>query len=202
VRRVDWRNSRTGFLVLFRPGALDDAPQTFVGAVDGPRRQPERSRFQRALLDAYPNVSVIDVSDIVRNVSRVLSNITLAVSFVGGFVFLCGALILVGSVAMTKFQRVYESAVLRTLGARRRTLVAIILVEYGLLGLVSGAVGAAAANALSYAVARHVLDIEWAFAPAVNLAGVGATLLLVCAVGALSSLDVLTRKPLSILRSN
>jgi len=197
VRRVDWRNSRTGFLVLFRPGALDDAPQTFIGGIDGPVTEPARARFQRALLDAYPNVSIIDVADIVRGVNRILSNITLAVSFVGGFVFLCGVLILVGSVAMTKFQRVYESAVLRTLGAKRKTLLAILVGEYGLLGLV-----AAAANALSYAVARYVFDIQWAFAPAVNLAGVASTVLLVCAVGALSSLDVLTRKPLSILRSN
>ena len=202
VRRVDWRNSRTGFLVLFRPGALDDAPQTFIGGIDGPVTEPARARFQRALLDAYPNVSIIDVADIVRGVNRILSNITLAVSFVGGFVFLCGVLILVGSVAMTKFQRVYESAVLRTLGAKRKTLLAILVGEYGLLGLVAGLVGAAAANALSYAVARYVFDIQWAFAPAVNLAGVASTVLLVCAVGALSSLDVLTRKPLSILRSN
>jgi len=202
VRRVDWRNSRTGFLVLFRPGALDDAPQTFIGGVDGPESEPERSRFQRALLDAYPNVSIIDVADIVRGVGRILANITLAVSFVGGFVFLSGVLILAGSIAMTKFQRVYESAVLRTLGARRRTLVAILLGEYGLLGLVAGAVGALAANALSYAVATYVFDIRWAFAPAANLVGVAATVLLVCVVGALSSLDVLTRKPLSILRAN
>jgi putative ABC transport system permease protein len=201
VRRVDWRNSRTGFLVLFRPGALDKAPATFVGAIDGPTTEPERSRFQRAIVDRYPNVSVIDVADIVRGVSRILSNITLAVSFIGGFVFLSGALILVGSIAMTKFQRVYEAAVLKTLGAERRVLLTIMLAEYGLLGLVAGVVGAAAANGLSYAVSRYVLEIDWSFAPILNAAGVATTVLLVAAVGALSSLDVLTKKPLSILRA-
>ncbi len=201
VRRVDWRNSRTGFLILFRPGALDKAPVTFVGAVDGPTTEPERSRFQRAIVDRFRNVSVIDVADIVRGVSRILSNITLAVSFIGGFVFLSGALILVGSIAMTKFQRVYEAAVLKTLGAQRRTLLAIVLAEYGLLGLVAGLVGAAAANGLSYTVSRYVFEIGWAFAPLLNLTGIAATTLLVAAVGALSSLDVLTRKPLSILRA-
>jgi putative ABC transport system permease protein len=200
-RRVDWRNSRTGFLVLFRPGALERAPQMFVGAVDAPSAEPERSRLQRAIVDAYPNVSVIDVADIVRGVGRILSNITLAVSFIGGFVFLSGALILVGSIAMTKFQRVYEAAVLKTLGAKRRVLLTIMLAEYGLLGLVAGLVGAAAANGLSYAVARYVFDVQWGFSAALNAVGVAATVLLVGAVGALSSLDVLTRKPLSILRS-
>jgi putative ABC transport system permease protein len=201
VRRVDWRNSRTGFLVLFRPGALDNAPQMFVGAIDGPTEEPARSRFQRAIVDRFPNVSVIDVADVVRGVTRILSNITLAVSFIGGFVFLSGVLILVGSVAMTKFQRVYEAAVLKTLGARRRVLLTMVLAEYGLLGLVAGLVGALAANGLSWAVARYVFEIEWSFAPAVNLIGVAATVLLVAAVGALSSADVLTRRPLAILRA-
>jgi putative ABC transport system permease protein len=125
----------------------------------------------------------------------------LAVSFIGGFVFLSGALILVGSIAMTKFQRVYEAAVLKTLGAERRVLLVIMLAEYGLLGLVSGLIGAAAANGLSYAVSRYVFEIDWTFAPALNAAGVATTILLVAAVGALSSLDVLTKKPLSILRA-
>jgi putative ABC transport system permease protein len=201
VRRVDWRNSRTGFLILFRPGALEGAPQTFVGAVDGPTSEPGRSRFQRAIVDRFPNVSVIDVADIVRGVSRILSNITLAVSFIGGFVFLSGVLILVGSIAMTKYQRVYEAAVLKTLGARRRVLLTIMLAEYGLLGLVAGLVGAAAANGLSYAVAHYVFEIKWTFVPVFTAAGVASTVLLVGAVGALSSLDVLTRKPLGILRA-
>ena len=201
VRRVDWRNSRTGFLVLFRPGALENAPQTFVGAIDGPAGEPERSRFQRELIDRYPNLSVIDVADIVRSVNRILANITLAVSFIGGFVFLSGVLILVGSIAMNKFQRVYEAAVLKTLGAKRKALLAIMLVEYGLLGLVAGLVGALASNALSYAVARFVFEIPWKFTPSVNFLGVASTILLVGAVGVLSSFDVLTRKPLSILRA-
>ncbi len=201
VRRVDWRNSRTGFIVLFRPGALDNAPQTFVGAIDGPTSEPARSRFQREIIDRFPNVSVIDVAEIVRGVGRILSNITLAVTFIGGFVLLSGVLILVGSIAMTKFQRVYEAAVLKTLGARRRVLLTMMLAEYGLLGLVAGTVGASAAAALSYAVARYVFEIEWTFAPAAGVAGVAATVLLVGVVGALSSLDVLTRKPLAILRS-
>jgi putative ABC transport system permease protein len=201
VRRVDWRNSRTGFLVLFRPGALDNAPQTFVGALDGLTDVTRRARFERALVDRFPNVSVIDVADIVQSVGRILSNITLAVSFIGGFVLLSGTLILVGSIAMTKFQRIYEAAVLKTLGASRRTLLGILLAEYALLGLVAGLVGAAAATGLSYAVSRYVFEIDWSFMPGIGLAGIFLTVLLVCLVGALSSLDVLTRKPLAILRS-
>ncbi|HEX7174368.1 MAG TPA: FtsX-like permease family protein [Pyrinomonadaceae bacterium] len=200
VRKVDWRNSRTGFLVLFRPGTLENAPQSMVGAINGPVDAQARARFQRAILDRYPNVSVIDVFDVVRSIGRILGNITLAVTFIGGFVLLCGTLILVGSIAMTKYQRVYEAAVLKTLGAKRRTLLTILLAEYGLLGMVAGAVGALAAIALSYAVAKYMLKIPWTFEPSVVLGGVAATAALVVIVGALSSFDVLVRKPLATLR--
>lgn len=201
IRRVDWRNSRTGFMILFRPGALENAPQMLIAPINGPDREPERSRFQRALLDQYPNISVIDVAEVVSSISRILNNVTLAVSFLGGFVLLCGVLILVGSISMTKFQRIYEVAVLKTLGAKRKVLIVILFVEYALLGLVAGLVGALAAVALSYAVTRYVFEIPWDFSLIVILAGIAATVALVTIVGVSSSFNVLTRKPLAILRA-
>jgi putative ABC transport system permease protein len=114
---------------------------------------------------------------------------------------LSGVLILVGSIAMTKWQRVYEGAVLKTLGAKRRMLLTIMLAEYGLLGLTAGLVGTLAALALSYALSRFVFDIRWVFAPSLYFAGLIATIALVATVGALSSLDVLARKPLAVLRA-
>jgi len=201
IRHVDWRNSRTGFMILFRPGALDDAPQMMIGAVNGPTGELERSRFQRAMVDQFPNISIVDVTEIVKTVKRIAENITLAVSFIGGFVFLSGALILIGSIAMTKFQRVYETAVLKTLGARRKALLQIMLVEYGLMGLLAGVIGSAFAVGLSWATARHVFEIPWSFTPSLNLIGIAATVALVTVVGAISTIDVLARKPLAILRS-
>ncbi|MGI9106446.1 MAG: ABC transporter permease [Pyrinomonadaceae bacterium] len=201
IRRVDWRNSRTGFLVLFRPGTLEGAPQMLVAPINGPVGETERGRFQRALLDRYPNISVIDVADIVRAVTRILQNVTLAVSFIGGFVLLSGVLILIGSIAMTKWQRIYEAAVLKTLGAKRKMLLTILLAEYGLLGATAGLVGTLAALALSYALSRFVFDIRWVFAPSLYLTGLVATVALVATVGALTSLDVLSRKPLAVLRA-
>jgi putative ABC transport system permease protein len=201
VRRVDWRNSRTGFMVLFRPGALESAPQMLVAPINGPAGGAERARFQRALLDEYPNISVIDVAEVVSTVSGILNNITLAVSFLGAFVLLCGVLILVGSIAMTKFQRIYEVAILKTLGAKRKVLLMMLFIEYGLLGLVAGLVGALASAALSYSVARFVLDIPWTLLPVQTLTGVALTVALVTIVGLGSSLSVLRRKPLATLRA-
>ena len=200
-RHVDWRNSRTGFMLVFRPGTLENAPQMLVAGIDGPSGEVEKARFQRTLLDGFPNVSVIDVSDIVRSVMRIVNTVSLAVSFIGLFVFLSGALILVGSIAMTKFQRIYEAAVLKTLGAKRKMLMMILLVEYALLGLVSGIIGSAAAAGLCYATSKWVFEIKWTFTPAINTVGILGTIALVMIVGAASTLDVLSKKPLSILRS-
>jgi putative ABC transport system permease protein len=201
IRRVDWRNSRTGFMVLFRPGALESAPQMLIAPINGPTTEPDRSRFQRALLDQYPNISVIDVAEVVSAISRILNNATLAVSFLGGFVLLSGVLILVGSIAMTKFQRIYEVAVLKTLGAKRKVLLMMLFIEYGLLGLVAGLVGALASAALSYSVARFVLEIPWTLLPVQTLTGVALTVALVTVVGLGSSYSVLRRKPLATLRA-
>ncbi|MBX3279463.1 MAG: FtsX-like permease family protein [Acidobacteria bacterium] len=201
VRRIDWRNARTGFLVVFRPGSLDDAPQMFIGAINGPPPGAARAQLQRDLVDKYPNVSAIDVFDIIEVARSIIDNVSLAVTFVGGFVFLSGVLILIGSIAMTKYHRIYESAILKTLGAKRKLIVYTILVEYGVLGLLAGVLGSAAAVGLSWAVSKYGLELTWRFAPAINLAGVGLTLLLVVVVGVASSWDVMIKKPLGIMRA-
>jgi putative ABC transport system permease protein len=205
VRRVDWRNARTGFLIVFRPGPLDSAPTMYVSAFRGPKPGPEngsaRAQFQRDLVNRFPNVSIIDVYDIIEVARGIVSNVSLAVTFVGGFVFLSGLLILVGSIAMTKFHRLYESAILKTLGAKRKLIVATLLVEYGVLGLLAGVLGSAAAIALTWAVSKYALEITWRFVPSVNLQGVLVALVLVMTVGVVSSWDVLVKKPLGILRS-
>lgn len=200
-RRVDWRNSRTGFMVLFRPGTLDDAPQTMIAAINAPLAVGPRAAFERELVGHYPNVSIIDVAEIVEVVKRITGNITLAVSFLGGFVMLSGVLILIGAIAMTKFQRIYEAAVLKTLGAKRKMLITIMVAEYGLLGLVAGTIGSVAAIGLSYAVSQYVFKIPWSFTPSINFAGVIGTVFIVVLSGVLASSGVLSKKPLAILRT-
>ncbi|MEP6923443.1 MAG: FtsX-like permease family protein, partial [Pyrinomonadaceae bacterium] len=200
-RRLDVRNPRSTFQIVFRPGTLEEAPQTLLAPIYAPLDAAARSKLQRALVDKFPNISAIDTADAVAAIKRLLDNITLAVSFVGGFVFLSGALILIGSIALTKFQRVYENAILKTLGARRGTLLVILLTEYGLLGILAAIVGVSAAVTLSYFVANYVFQITWRFNVNLTLLGFIITTLLVMIVGAVSSFDVLLRKPLATLRS-
>jgi putative ABC transport system permease protein len=119
----------------------------------------------------------------------------------GSLVLFSGILILVGSIAMTRFQRTYEAAVLKTLGATTRRIAAMLAVEYGLLGFLAGAVGSAGALALSWAVSTLVLDVPWRPTPGLVVAGIAASTALVTVVGVLASVDVLRSRPLATLRA-
>ena len=202
VRSVEWADARAGgFMFVFRPGPLDAAPQTFIAPITGPEGATSRARFQRDLTAQFPNVSVVDVRELLATAAQVLGIVTLAVSIVGLLVLTSGVLILVGSISMTKFQRVYESAVLKTLGATAGHLTAMLAIEYGLLGLVAGAIGAGGAVGLSWAVSVWVFDVPWQPMPWVTLGGMLASAVLVSAVGMLASLDVLRHRPLATLRA-
>jgi putative ABC transport system permease protein len=202
VRRVEWAQSRAGgFMFVFRPGVLADAPHTFVGFVKGPADATARARMQYDLVSRFPNVTAIDGREILAKIQAVVDNAVLGISIVGGVALLSGVLILVGAVAMTKFQRVYEAAILRTLGASTGLLTTTLALEYCTLGLLAGIIGAAGALGLSWGVTRHVLDIPWRPAPGLLAAGAVLTMLLVGTVGILASADVLRKKPLATLRA-
>lgn len=202
IRDVEWRQSRNGgFVFLFRPGVLDQAPQMFVAPLKGPGTPAERARFQHDLVERFPNVSVIDFHDVLETIRDVMSKVTLAITVVGGLVLFSGGLILVGAVAMTKFQRVYEAAVFKTLGANTRTIARMLLIEYGVLGSLAGLIGSLGAIVLTWGVSRWALDIPWRVFAGEHVAGVILTAVLVGVIGVASSLDVLRNKPLATLRA-
>jgi putative ABC transport system permease protein len=201
IRKLDLRNTRTAFIFVFRPGTLEKAPQTFVATVLKRIPDVERARLQRGIIDEFPNVQIFDVADIAAAIQKLVNNFVLAISFVGSFVILSGMLILIGSIALTKSQRIYENAILKTLGAKRATLAAILFAEYGLLGVLAGIIGAGFATLLSFAASKYIFEIEWSFDFTLTILGVLITALLVMIVGAIASFDVLFRKPLAILHS-
>ena len=202
VRSVNWRDVRSGgFMFVFRPGTFDRAPHGFIASMRGPADGDQRARLQRDLVTAFPNVSVIDLREVFETARSVIGTITLGVTVVGGLVLATGVLILTGAVAMTKFRRVYEAAILKTLGASTRTVGSLLLLEYGLLGLLAGVVGSLGGVGLSYAISRWAIQVTWSMPWREVGAGVAGTALLVSIVGLGASLDVLRRKPLATLRA-
>jgi putative ABC transport system permease protein len=202
TRDVDFRDSRAGgFMLVFRPGTFDRAPHAYIATAKGPDDTRARAQMQSALVASFPNVSVIDLRDILATVKDIVDNVTMAVSVVGGLVLFSGSLILIGAVSMTKFRRVYEAAILKTLGASSRLIAAMLLLEYGVLGAIAGTVGALGAIALTWAVARYALDLQWQPTPLLTVWGILGTAVFVAVVGVAASLDVLRHKPLATLRA-
>ena len=202
VRDVEWEDSRNGgFMFVFRPGPLSAAPHTYIAIIRAPEAPAARASMQHDLVAAFPNISAIDVREVVASLQGVIENVTLAISIVGGIALFGGVLILVGAVAMTKFQRIYEAAILRTLGASTKTLSAMLAGEYTTLGLLAGGIGAAGALVLSWAVCRYVFEIEWRPAPLLLIGGALITMVLVAVIGVIASADVLRKKPLATLRA-
>jgi putative ABC transport system permease protein len=202
IRRVDWQNFRAGgFMFVFRPGVFDAAPHTFIASFKGPADADTRARMQAGLVSQYPNVSVIDLREVLQTIQGIVGNVTTAVTVVGSLVLFCGAMILVGAVSLTKFRRFYEGAILKTLGASGRLIATMLVLEYGVLGAIAGTVGALGAVALSWGVATYALELPWEPAVALTLGGIVITAAFVAVVGVAASWDVLRHKPLATLRA-
>lgn len=202
IRRVTWQDFRSGgFMFVFRPGTFDNAPHTFMSTANGPSDPTARGRLAAAIVTRFPNVSVIDLREVLDRIQSVAANVTLGVTVVGALVLFSGMLILIGAVSMTKFRRVYEAAILKTLGATTRLVGTMLLLEYGVLGAIAGTIGALGSIVLSWGVAKYALDMSWTATPYLPLAGILTTSVLVAAVGVVASLDVLRHKPLATLRA-
>lgn len=199
TRTVDWTQVQPNFLVLFPPGVLETAPQFYALLT----RVPDNARLgavQRELVGRYPNVSAIDLGLILKTVNDILGRISFVIRFMALFSIATGLLVLASSVLVSRYQRVQESVLLRTLGASRRQILRITLVEYALLGLLSASAGLLLATGAAAALAQWVFEMPFqpAFVPLLLLA-VGTTALTVL-IGLFNSRDVLTRPPLEVLR--
>lgn len=199
TRIVDWGQFRTNFFVVFEPGSLDDAPANWVvlGRVED---ETGRAVFQRDLIQAYPNVSVLDVSRVQEALGNILGRVDQAIRFLAGFAALAGLLVLAGSLASSRQQRQREGALLKTLGARRKQVLAVLFSEYLGLGLLAGLTGLALSLVSSGLLIRFVFSLE--FSPdLVTAAWILVSLgLLTVVTGLIGSRDLLRKPPLAILR--
>jgi putative ABC transport system permease protein len=178
-------------------GSLQGLPVIWYGAI---HLAPNRvASLQRALFASYPTVTVINMADVFSMVEAVVGQITMVVRFLAGFSMLAGVMILASSVASTRFRRIREVVVLKTLGATRNHVLSVFSVEFLVLGLLAGVVGVIFANLLTRVLLHRMqvsFHIEWV---ATFLALIG-TALLAIATGWAASYQILGQKPLEVLR--
>lgn len=199
LRQVEWNRIQTNFLVLFPAGVLEKAPKFHV-LVSRVGSQEYSARYQQAVVKAFPNVSIIDLGLVLDVVSALLDKIGFVIRFMALYCMATGIVVLIASVLISKYQRMRESVLLRTIGAGRRQILAITAIEYFMLGALAALTGILLAMGGSWILAEQVF--ETAFRPEwLPVIGVfTGVCLLTVGIGMANSRQVVNRPPLEVLR--
>ncbi len=201
IREVDWARFEPNFFAVFRGGVLDRAPQTLVTLVrvDDP---VQRGTLQRRLAERFPNVTSIDIATVQITFERIIDRVSLAVRFMAVFSLITGTIVLIGSIATTRFQRIREGVLLRTLGATRGQVLRVIFAEYLSLGVLSSVMAVLLASGATWGITKFIFESSFAL-PYAALGGLAAAIaVLTVTVGLWNSLEVVNRTPLEVLRND
>jgi putative ABC transport system permease protein len=198
IHRIDSIHLASRVEFIFSPHALDGLPLIYYG---GLRVQPPAvPALQQALYQHYPTVTVVNMADVLQTFQKVVDQIALVIRFISMFAILAGAIILSSSVAGTRFRRMREVVILKTLGATRWRVSRIFSVEFLVLGAVAGTMGALLANGFASLLLKRMLDAQPSFLVVPSLLAIVATALIANAAGWMASFRILGQKPLEILR--
>ena len=198
LRKVDWDTFRVNFFVIASPSVLEDMPSTWITSFWLP---PGKHDAISGILRDYPGVTVIDVGQIINQVRTVVEQGTRAVEYVFAFSLLAGLIVLIAAVQASRDQRRTEIAILRTHGASRRRVRAMLLTEFATLGGLAGSIAAIGALVTGWAITTRVLDIPWQLSPEILLIGIGGGAAGIALAGLLATRHLLAERPMAVLRS-
>jgi putative ABC transport system permease protein len=198
LRDVNFSNGRQNFVLVLSPGLIDKAPHSFLATV---RVAPEdEEKLYRAVTDQFPSVSAVRVKDAIAQVSAMLQQLSVGVGAAGLVTIFAGLLVLAGAIAAGQRARLSAATVLKVLGATRGRIFAVYAIEYGLLGILSGALAIGIGTAASWVVARNVFGLPFAFDPGAAALTVLGGGLATTVMGLAGSWQALTERPARQLR--
>ena len=197
TRKINWDSFQPNFFIVLSPGALDGLPTTYISSM---RIAAEDQSFLIALVRAHPSISVIDLGAILEQVRGIIEKASLAVQAVFVFTLAAGIAVLFAAVQSTIDERRFESAMLRALGAKRRTVFAGVMAEFAALGTAAGVLASAGASVLAYLVATQLFELPYEFSPMLWLAGVSAGVFIVCFSGYFAARGAVNARPADVLR--
>jgi putative ABC transport system permease protein len=198
IRRVHWDSFNVNFFILGSPDMTQDLPATYVSSFYLP---PERNNLLGELVRQYPNVTPVDIGNVLNQVQAMMQQAVLAVEYVFLFTLLAGIMVLYAALNASHEERLYEGAILRTLGATRRQILSGLLAEFITLGALAGFLAATVANVVGYLIGVHLFDLNYSVNYWVWLLGIFGGGLGVGFAGLLGTRRILAVPPLWVLRS-
>ncbi len=198
-RRIDWDSMGFNYVLVFSPNAIQDAPHNLTATIDVPPGVPKTGLLRR-LVSAFPASSVIETGAILRDARALLTQMSMAILAAASVTVLAGIAVLLGAIAAARTSRLYDSVIMRVLGASRRQLLLLQLAEYGLLAALLAGVALALGSAIAWLVIVQLFSFDWLPDWARVFAVLGAGLVLVLAFALAGSLPLLRAKPAQALR--
>jgi putative ABC transport system permease protein len=198
VRKINWDSFQPNFFMVFSPGALDGLPTTYIASL---RLEKQQQPVLVTLVRTHPSISVIDLDSILQQIRGIVQKASLAVQAVFIFTLAAGIAVLFAAVQSTIDERRFESAMLRALGARKRTVFAGVMAEFAALGAAAGVLASAGASILAAIVAIRLFELPYEFNPLLWVIGVAAGILVVCASGFVAARGAVNAPPVDVLRA-
>jgi putative ABC transport system permease protein len=197
-RKVNWDSFQPNFFMVLSPGSLDGYPATFVAGV---KVEEGRNDILLNMVRKHPTVSVIDIDTILEQVKSIIDKASLAVQAVFVFTLAAGIAVLFAAVQSTIDERRFESAMLRALGVRRRTVLSGVLAEFAALGFAAGLLASAGASILAAIVAIQLFELDYTFNLTLWVAGLLGGVMLVCTSGFVAARGAINAPPVDVLRA-
>jgi len=198
LRRVQWDSFRVNFFVVAPPGVLEAYPASYVTSFHLPAA---RGAMMDRLVERFPNLLVIDVASVMAQVQRIMDQLVKAVEFVFLFGLLAGLVVLFAAISATHDERVFDAAVLRTVGATGRQMLAAQAAEFVVIGALAGLLASIGASVLGYAIATRIIGVPYTIDPWVWAVGLLGGIAGVTAAGLLGTRRILRTPPMEIFRS-
>ncbi len=199
LREIDWNTLSLNFVMMFSPGLMESAPQTYVATAQ--TEGPSDAALERAVTDRFPNISAIRVKEVLQGVAEILEKLSGAVRMIAGIAVLAGALVLAGAIAATRRRRIHDAVLLKVLGATRRDILASYLLEFGALGIATAVVASIVGSVAAWAVVTFVMRADWAFIPAAVAATVAICVAITLVAGFAGTWRALGHKAAPVLRN-
>ena len=198
VRKINWDSFQPNFFMVFSPGALDGLPTTYIASL---RLEKEQQPVLVTLVRTHPSISIIDLDSILQQIRGIVQKASLAVQAVFVFTLAAGIAVLFAAVQSTIDERRFESAMLRALGARKRTVFAGVMAEFAALGAAAGILASAGASILAAIVAIRLFELEYTFNLTLWVAGLVGGISLVCVSGFVAARGAINAPPVEVLRA-